>query len=105
MERINIEKTNKLKNTLKSLTHDLKTPINNIIGFSDLLKDLLSDCENEDTANFIKIIKIEAEHANKMIDRLSSYNQKTETNFTDIDAIKIKEILEISRKEHSAVVI
>ena len=105
MQVVNIKKTNELKSALKSLTHDLKTPLNNIIGFSDLLKDLLIDCENEDTANFIKIIKLEAEHASKMINKLSDYNKNTETNFADIDAKKIKEILEISRKEHNSVVI
>ena len=103
--QVNIEKANMLKSALKTLTHDLKTPINNIIGFSGLLKDLSENCESQEIANFIKIIKIEAEHASKMIDKLSSYNQKTETSFIDIDAKSIKEILENLKKEHRAVVI
>ncbi len=103
MQTSNIGKDNKLKSLLNILNYDLKTPINNIIGFSDLLENLLTECENKDIASFIKIINAQAKYANTLIDKLSDYNKSIETNFAEIDAIKIKEILEISRKEHEAV--
>ena len=101
-ESINIEKNN--TGTLFSiLAHDLKTPVNNIICFANLLNAMLEDSHDEDFAKFINVIEREAEHVNNLITFLWEWGKNTEINISDHDKIKLQNILENFKTQHEAV--
>jgi signal transduction histidine kinase len=61
------------KSSLTKITHDLKTPVNNIIGFANLLETLIADYNNPALTRYLEIIQKEAEQANMLINSLSGF--------------------------------
>lgn len=77
-----VSEINKLKSViLGNLTHELKTPLNGILGFANILDDSLSIPEN---LEMIKYIKNSAERLNTTLNNLLSLNEYESKSQTPI---------------------
>jgi len=66
--RQRIEQSDKMKtNFLSNMSHEIRSPINAIVGFLDLL-DELTDKNNEQANNYIDIVKNNSKNLIKLID-------------------------------------
>ncbi|WP_430814126.1 sensor histidine kinase [Carboxylicivirga sp. RSCT41] len=60
---------------LSIISHDLKTPFNSIIGFSNLLSDHYDDFSDEDRKKYINVIDKSANNTYKLLDNLLEWSQ------------------------------
>ncbi|MDP2089312.1 MAG: tetratricopeptide repeat-containing sensor histidine kinase [Flavobacteriaceae bacterium] len=68
--------------------HDLKNPMNSIIGFSELLLDDYNKYDDEKRSKFIKIIKNSAHRSNELLENLLSWAQ-SQSNTIEFNPTKI----------------
>ena len=72
----NLEKLNDTKDKFFSIIgHDLKNPMNSIIGFSELLSDNYNKYDDEKRNKFINIIKESAHRSNELLENLLTWAQ------------------------------
>jgi signal transduction histidine kinase len=103
---IQVEKKNGLTKQLMLLVaHDLKSPVNNIIGFLNLLEILLHEKQEQEIKDYFNIIRKEAEHALNLINSLSDYCKTMQIDFPIDEKNVIEDILEHSRKEHDRLIV
>jgi signal transduction histidine kinase len=97
---LHVKKENGLTKQLMLLVaHDLKSPVNNIIGFLNLLENLLHENQDQEINEYFYIIRKEAEHALNLINSLSDYCKNMQIDFPTDGKNVIEDILEHSRKE------
>ena len=81
-------------NFLATMSHEFRTPLNSIIGFSDLLLEESYGELNEDQKEFLEDIKQSSEHLLNLINRLLDLSKieagKIKLN---IEKIKLKELI------------
>ena len=79
---------------LKSISHELKTPLTTIIGFSETLDSERRGELNEDQKEFIKIINHESLHLNKLINDLLEFSKITSNKITlSLGEVSLKSII------------
>ena len=94
------KETSQQNNSILSiLSHDLRSPINAIIGFSNLAERLPENSENEALIKYISIICKEAEYANALINSLSKWGKNLQKDFSPKEETEIMQILETAKKE------
>ena len=70
LEKITISK----ERLIAVITHDLRSPFNAILGFSNLLIDNVSDQHDvEETLNYSRIINVKAKETLTLLDNLLDY--------------------------------
>ncbi len=73
-----LKKANDSKNKFFSIiAHDLKTPINNVLGYSELLKDSINDNYSKKVQKHVDFVYIEANNTVNLLENLLSWS-KTE---------------------------
>jgi len=96
-----LEKSDKYKTEfLSNMSHEIRSPINSIIGFSELLKDVKND---ESKVNkYIEIIQNSSESLIKIVNDILDFSKieegKLEINKTNFDINKILENLYLINK-------
>jgi len=80
---------------LSIIAHDLKSPFNSIIGFSELLSENLNDYDKTKTKEFIGLINFSAKHTLILLDNLLVW-AKTQTGQIDFkpEKIEVKPIIQ-----------
>jgi signal transduction histidine kinase len=76
-------------------SHDLKTPLRNIISFSGLLNRKLRFSEDADVKQYIGFIKDYAHHMTHIVDDILEFAKITETDNQNIDAVDLEEVTNI----------
>ncbi len=101
MDEISIS-TNKKESRqfITLLSHDLKNPLNNIIGFVNLVEALSVDPMNPDMIKYLGIIRQEAEHALNIVNALSAYCQDSTFEVSADVKRSVQEILENVKKTY-----
>ncbi len=94
--------TDPTRQMLSMLAHDLRNPINNIIGFSNLVEELTDECQNPALAQYINIIRQEAEHANRLINSITEWGRNHQINVTIQEQIEFSRIIDSAKKDHEA---
>jgi signal transduction histidine kinase len=103
MENIECKKDN--QKFITKLTHDLKSPLHNIIGFANLLEIKYKKDQNPKALDYLNIITQEAEHTVKLINTLSLYLKEIDIDI-EIDKKNLLEnLFENSKKEHEKTVV
>jgi PAS domain S-box-containing protein len=78
---IALEKSNAVKSIfLSNISHELRTPMNAIIGFSDII---LTTNKNKNINGFVKSINSNAKHLDELLNNILDYS-KIESNAIDI---------------------
>lgn len=81
-------------NLMKVLSHDLRSPLSGIIGMSDLLKELVTN-ENEEALEMASLVNQSAKQLNQLIDDILNYtiieSNGFSLNLTDTDVYTIVE--------------
>lgn len=91
-EKERAEEANKAKSTfLSNMSHDIRTPMNAIVGYLNLAKTLNSDCENCNSCN-------RKNCPNKIPDRMYDFLKKIDASSQHLLAL-INDVLEMSRIE------
>jgi signal transduction histidine kinase len=73
--------TNETKDRLYSIiAHDLKSPFNSLIGFSNLLHDEYDDFSEEERKQFIEIVRNNAEEIFALLENLLDWTRKSSQN-------------------------
>ncbi len=76
-----LEKSNAVKSVfLSTISHELRTPMNAIIGFSDII---LSNNKNKESERFLKSINSNAKHLDELLNNILDYS-KIESDALDI---------------------
>lgn len=102
LEKEVIERTRDLKENEKKLiesnqtkdkfysiiAHDLKSPFNSLIGFSNLLHDEYDDFSDDERRSFIKILRNSSEEIFTLLENLLDWTRKGSDNFS-IKPVKI----------------
>ncbi|MCD4769113.1 MAG: hypothetical protein K8R35_02965 [Bacteroidales bacterium] len=84
-----LKELNATKDKLFSIiAHDLRSPFNCIVGFSELLCENIKDYDIEKSGNFIKQINSSAKHTLNLLDNLLAW-AKTQTGQIDFKPQKI----------------
>jgi len=96
------EAANRSKNEfLAVMSHEVRTPMNSILGFADLLMELIND---EEQIELVNIIKANAFNLLELISNVLNYSRleseqvRLESQETDLDAL-LSEIAEIASAE------
>jgi signal transduction histidine kinase len=90
-----LRQLNKTKNKFFSIiSHDLKTPLNSIIGFSNLLSENYDQFTKAEHLQYINIIEKGADNTQKLLDNLLEWAQ-TQTN-NDSFKPKLKNLFELT---------
>jgi len=109
MDSFPVEGENKdraeIKKLLNLLAHDLKSPIQNVIGFAGLLDELLKDETNRDIRFYINIIMQEAENTLNLIETFKDSCNQLNPEFNHEELGKIRTILENSIQERQKSII
>lgn len=85
----NLEKLNDTKDKFFSIIgHDLKNPMNSIIGFSELLSDNYNKYDDEKRNKFVNIIKESAHRSNELLENLLTWAQ-SQSNSIEFHPTKI----------------
>ena len=91
-EKERAEEANKAKSTfLSNMSHDIRTPMNAIVGYLNLAKALNSDCESCNSCN-------RKNCPNKIPDRMYDFLKKIDASSQHLLAL-INDVLEMSRIE------
>jgi signal transduction histidine kinase len=90
---------------ITKLTHDLRTPVNNIIGFANLLEIILAKDQNSTALNYLKIILQEAEHTVNLINTLSFHFKEMNIDIEIDKKNLLEDLLENTKKEHEKTVV
>jgi two-component system CheB/CheR fusion protein len=92
--KLKLEESNSIKSIfLSNISHELKTPMNAIIGFSDIL---LEDSQSKEQVDrFLKSINSNAKHLEELLNNILDYS-RIESNEFDIlyDHFSINELFE-----------
>jgi len=88
-----IESNMQLENFAYIASHDLKTPLRNIVSFSELLENSIIDKLNDEEKEYLHFIKVGAKNMNSLISGLLHY-AKYECNELDKVKLKLADILE-----------
>lgn len=96
-----LEKSDRYKTEfLSNMSHEIRSPINSIVGFSDMLKDVKDDSKKIN--NYIDIIKNSSESLMKIVNDILDFSKieegKLEINKLNFDINKIMENLFIINK-------
>ncbi|NPA35821.1 MAG: HAMP domain-containing histidine kinase [Chlorobi bacterium] len=85
----------KNNNLVPVIIHDLRTPINSIISFSSLVKELFqqNDFDKEEIINYLNFIIKQAENVNQQILSLSEWNFSFEKNISHKQRTNIKKLI------------
>jgi signal transduction histidine kinase len=84
-----LEQLNNTKDKFFSIIgHDLKNPMNSIIGFSELLLDNYKTYDDEKRHKFINIIKNSAHRSNELLENLLSWAQ-SQSNSIEFNPTKL----------------
>jgi signal transduction histidine kinase len=76
-------------------SHDLKTPLRNIISFSSLLNRKLRFSEDADIKQYMAFIRDYAYHMAHIVDDILEFAKISETNNQNIDVVDFEEITNI----------
>lgn len=77
-----IEQSDKMKNNfLSDISHEIRSPINSIVGFLDLLDDI-TDKNTEESIDYINIIKSNSKYLTKLIDDILDISKIEEGNIS-----------------------
>ncbi|MDP3352930.1 MAG: tetratricopeptide repeat-containing sensor histidine kinase [Flavobacteriaceae bacterium] len=84
-----LEELNDTKDRFFSIIgHDLKNPMNSIIGFSDLLSENYNKYDDEKRSKFINIIRNSAHRSNELLENLLTWAQ-SQSNSIEYNPIRI----------------
>ncbi|OGI09670.1 MAG: hypothetical protein A2Y40_05685 [Candidatus Margulisbacteria bacterium GWF2_35_9] len=79
---------------LKSISHELKTPLTTIIGFSETLDSERRGKLNTDQKEYVGIINKESQHLNKLINDLLEFSKLTSNKITlSLGEVSLKSII------------
>ena len=79
-----LEKSNAVKSIfLSTISHELRTPMNAIIGFSDILVDNIKNNDTSNSERFLKSINSNAKHLDELLNNILDYS-KIESETLDI---------------------
>ncbi len=86
---------NRSNNLVPVIIHDLRTPINSIISFSLLVKELFqqNDFDKEEIIKYLSFIVKQAENVNQQILSLSEWNFNFEKNISQKQRTNIKKLI------------
>ena len=90
------ERANRMKSTfLANMSHEIRTPLAAIVGFSDLLSNVIS--ENESAQNYLERITRNSKQLSQLIDELLDLS-KIEANRLEIERgeVRLSQLLEDS---------
>jgi len=93
---LQLQRTNQVKDKLFSvISHDLKTPFNSLVGFSEILKEELEEKDYENAERYAGIINHSAEESLKMLNNLLNWS-RTQTGRIEYqpENISIAELFE-----------
>lgn len=99
-----LELANEAKNKFFSIiAHDLKSPFNSMIGFSNILVDDWAELDNAEKLEFIKILKSTTEDTYQLLINLLEWSrvQEKQINF-DPEQINLSELLETCTRQLQA---
>lgn len=86
-----MKEENKMISTITNLSHDLRTPITSILGYTQLLKKgLLTDKQTE----YIKIIEERIKHLKELVDELYEYSLTYDEKDINLEKADIKPLIE-----------
>lgn len=88
-EKLDLEKVEQNR-IIASISHDIKTPLTSIIGYSDLIKE---DELSEDTRKYVEKITDKAGHIKEILEAFDDYLFNHEKLSLNLEVIKIKEIV------------
>jgi len=78
--KIKLEESNSIKSVfLSNISHELRTPMNAIIGFSDIL--LHNEQQNKETDRFLKSINSNAKHLDELLNNILDYSKLESDEF------------------------
>lgn len=84
-----LEELNDTKDRFFSIIgHDLKNPMNSIIGFSDLLSENYNKYDDEKRSRFINIIRNSAHRSNELLENLLTWAQ-SQSNSIEFNPTKV----------------
>ena len=83
-----------------SVSHDLRAPFRHIVGYSELLREMIADTLDETGRRFLGTIIESAESAGKLVDSLLAFSQLGRTALTKID-VDLNTILEEVRRSQA----
>ncbi|MGQ1911006.1 sensor histidine kinase [Marinifilum sp. RC60d5] len=107
-DKLKLEELNNTKDKLFSIiAHDLRSPFNSIIGFSDLLNDNIKTLKTEKTKEYLSFINSAAKNTLTLLDNLLNWakSQTGQINFNQkqiILTLIIGEIIELSNSTAAA---
>lgn len=77
-----LEKSNSIKSVfLSNISHELRTPMNSIIGFSDILLERLNDNKDSDTYKFLRSINSNSKHLDELLNNILDYSRLENDEF------------------------
>ena len=89
-KKINYEE-NKIVTTITNLSHDLRTPLTSILGYTQLvMKEKLS----EKQVNYVNIINERIKHLRELVDELYEYSLSYNEKELKIEKVNVKPLLE-----------
>jgi len=82
------------------LAHDLRTPMNTIIGFSELSFECLENKDYENLKLYLGIISKHAKIANRQISSLAEWGFDFQKNIKNVDTFDISELIDHLIENH-----
>jgi PAS domain S-box-containing protein len=77
-----LEKSNSIKSVfLSNISHELRTPMNSIIGFSDILLERLNDNKETDIYKFLRSINSNSKHLDELLNNILDYSRLENDEF------------------------
>jgi len=98
-----LEETNATKDKFFSIiSHDLRSPFNSILGFTDLLSDEYDSIEDAEKREIISLLNKSSQLAFELLDNLLTW-ARTQTGRIEIskEQLNLKELVEISIAPHA----
>lgn len=89
---------------MKMLSHDMRSPLNGIIGVSSLMNEMMGDVSEEEMKEMFDIIEQSAIQLNQMIDEIMSYSIIESSGFSlDASDSNLNDVLANMKKLYSPV--
>lgn len=82
-----IESNMQLENFAYMASHDLKTPLRNIVSFSELLENSILHKLNDEEKEYLHFIKLAAKNMNSLINGLLNYSKY---EYNELNKVKLK---------------